>query len=188
MRTDRLGGRQRDPPGFGPVSPPMRRVFRFDEIKRVPLKQKLSGVFKCKVELPRHRLLKACPKTWHMPHSRTNGLDRRSLEIQWLQHIVVVQKGGCRYFHQARRRHARFSSKAIRNTKRKPCLPNTAGMLARSVEAKQLRHPPFPAGYKGRYALPRMVQIVRDERGIRLGTSPAASVRAREFRQSHRCQ
>ncbi len=53
-------------------------VFALDRVERVPLPQKLSGMYSCEAASD-HPLLAGFPPSWTAPHSRYNGVDERDL-------------------------------------------------------------------------------------------------------------
>jgi homoserine O-succinyltransferase len=70
-------------------------VYHRDGIERIPLATKLSGVFECSLDTPRHQLLHRLPHKWRVPHSRRNGLSRSQLErhgyeiLSWSPEVTV---------------------------------------------------------------------------------------------------
>ncbi len=93
-------------------------VLHLDDIRRRPVGGKLSGVFECRKVDP-HPLLAGIPPSWHVPHSRYNGLPESRLTARGYQilsesdgtgaDIFVRQRASLFVFFQGHPEYDRFA-------------------------------------------------------------------------------
>ena len=72
-------------------------VLHLDDIQRYPVGGKLSGVFECSKVDP-HPLLSGIPASWHVPHSRYNGLPESRLTARGYQILSASDRAGADMF------------------------------------------------------------------------------------------
>ena len=76
-------------------------VLHLDGIQRQTLGGKLSGVFECRKVSP-HPLLAGIPASWHVPHSRYNGLPEARLAARGYQILSAGEGAGADIFVRQR--------------------------------------------------------------------------------------
>jgi homoserine O-succinyltransferase len=76
-------------------------VLHLDGIQRRKLGGKLSGVFECRKVSP-HPLLAGIPASWHVPHSRYNGLPEARLAARGYQMLSAGEGAGADIFVRQR--------------------------------------------------------------------------------------
>jgi homoserine O-succinyltransferase len=127
-------------------------VYRLDGIERTPLKRKLSGVFTCKVESARHRLVQGGARSWRMPHSRLNGLSRKALEANGYTTLsssgrvgvdaFIKQDDVLQVFFQG---HPEYGPETLLAEHRRD--------VARALESRHIQRPSMPVGLSSKAQL-----------------------------------
>jgi homoserine O-succinyltransferase len=120
-------------------------VLHLDGIQRHPVGGKLSGVFECRKVDP-HPLLAGMPASWHVPHSRYNGLPESRLMAHGYQilsasadvgaDIFVRQRASLFVFLQGHPEYDRFA--LLREYRRD---------VGRFLTGERDVYPEMPAGY-----------------------------------------
>lgn len=77
-------------------------VLHLDGIERVPLSDKVSGVFRC-AKVRDHSLLARVPGSWRIPHSRHNTLDPERLAAAGYEILSLSENAGVDAFALERR-------------------------------------------------------------------------------------
>ncbi|HET8995619.1 MAG TPA: homoserine O-succinyltransferase [Acetobacteraceae bacterium] len=73
-------------------------VLYLDDVDRVPLPRKLSGLFSCTLAVPDHPLAAGFPTRWLCPHSRHNGLPEDALRARGYEIISASDEAGVDMF------------------------------------------------------------------------------------------
>ena len=120
-------------------------VLHLDGIDRVPLSDKISGLFRC-AKVRDHPLLARVPGSWRIPHSRHNTLDPEQLTAAGYEILSLSEHAGVDAFLLERRApfvfyqgHPEYDPGALFREYRRD--------VGRFLSGTAERYPEMPRGY-----------------------------------------